>query len=380
MHICFLTGEYPTQGKSQGGIGSFVYTLAHKLVKKGISVTVIGFYDNNQELTEIEDGINIIRLPHSKWRFARFINNQHILDDKLNSICNSDNPIDILEGPELSFAFMKRKTPFKKVIRMHGGHHFFSVTLGKKPAMWRSWQEKQSFKNADCVCAVSNYVAQVTKGLLKLSCPIKTIYNPIDLKDFYQADPTKAKRHTILFVGTVCEKKGVPQLIQSLTFLINKYPDIHLNVAGRDWHSKDIPSYISMLQKEMPTELLQHVTFLGTIEHNKIPYLIESNQICVYPSHMEAMPIAWLEVLAMGKAFIGSKIGPGYEAVREGETGILCDPYSPKSIAENIAYYFDNEEEANRMGRNARRDIIERFNVDSLVKKNIEFYNYCLKK
>lgn len=378
MHICFLTGEYPTQGKSQGGVGSFVYTLAHKLVKKGISVTVIGFYDINQELTEIEDGINVIRLPQSKWRFARFINNRHILDDKLNRICNSDNPIDILEGPELSFAFMKRKTSFKKVIRMHGGHHFFSVTLGKKPAMWRSWQEKRSFKNADYVCAVSDYVAQTTKELLHLTCPIKTIYNPIELKEFYQADNSKAVKHTILFVGTVCEKKGVRQLILSLHFLIEKYPDIKLRIAGRDWRSNEISSYITMLKRDMPDELLKHVSFLGPINHSEIPQLIETSQICVYPSHMEAMPIAWLEALAMGKAFLGSKIGPAYEAVKEGHTGLLCDPYSPKSIAEKIIYYFDHEEDAITMGQNARQDVVARFNVDKLVDENISFYKSCI--
>lgn len=380
MHVCFLTGEYPTKGISQGGVGSFVYTLAHKLVENKVSVTVIGLYSIDREKTEVEDGIRIIRLPLSTRRWASFIPNTQMMRNKLIEICKSDNPIDILEGPELSFAFMRGKMSFKKVIRMHGGHHFFAVTLGKKPTIWRGWQEKQSFKNADCVCAVSDYVAQTTKDLLHLTCPITTIYNPIELNEFYQTDPTKAVRHSVLFVGTVCEKKGVRQLILSLQYLIDKYPDIQLNIAGRDWHSKEIPSYIGMLQKEMPAELLQHVTFIGSVEHNYIPKLIETAQICVYPSLMESFGIAWIEALAMGKPLVGSKIGPAYEIFKEGETGLLCDPYSPESISEKIAYFFDNETVAAEMGLKARKNIINRFGVDQLVQENIAFYKSCLNK
>lgn len=378
MHICFLTGEYPTKGMSQGGIGSFVYTLAHKLVDNNISVTVVGFYPIDNEITEFEDGIRVVRLPHSKRRWASFLQNNRILKNKLEELCQAEDPIDILEGSELSFAYMHGKKPFKKVIRMHGGHHFFAVTLGKKPAIRKSWQERQSFKNADYVCAVSDYVAKTTKELLHLTCRIPTIYNPIALDEFYQANPDYAIHHSVLFVGTVCEKKGVRQLILSLQFLIEKYPDIRLNIAGRDWHGKETVSFIGMLKKEMPAELLRHVAFLGSIEHHNIPKLIETAQICVYPSLMESFGIAWIEALAMGKPLVGSRVGPANEIFKDGQTGLLCDPYSPKSIAEKISYFFDNEDVASEMGVEARKDIIDRFSVNLLVKKNIEFYNSCL--
>lgn len=378
MHICFLTGEYPTEGLAQGGIGSFVYTLAHRLVENGVKVTVLGLYKIEKEYTEVDGGITVIRLPYSKRRFASFLYNKKVLNKELKKLGQSDYPIDILEGSELSFAFLGHKGTFKKIIRMHGGHHFFAVTLGKKPAFWRGWQERQSFKHADYVCAVSDFVANKTRELLHLTCPITTIYNPIELNEFYQANPAKAVRHSLLFVGTVCEKKGVRQLILSLQYLINKYSDIQLNIVGRDWHSKEIPSYISLLKKEMPAELLQHVIFLGSVEHKNIPKLIEAAQICVYPSLMESFGIAWIEALAMGKMLVGSKIAPAYEIFKDGETGLLCDPYSPESIAEKISYCFDNEDVATEMGLKARMDIIDRFSVDNLVHKNICFYKSCL--
>jgi glycosyltransferase involved in cell wall biosynthesis len=95
---------------------------------------------------------------------------------------------------------------------------------------------------------------------------------------------------------------------------------------------------------------------------------------------MEAMPLAWLEVLAMGKCFIGGRIGPGYEAVKENETGLLANPHDSKDIAEKILQVMNNVSFAQDLGMNARKDIIKRFSIDKLIKDNIDFYNRIIQK
>ena len=378
MHIVYLTHEYPQKGKPHGGIGSFVQVIARELVKCGHKVSVVGQGNSTSLIVENDNGVNIHRLPIPQTRFMRFIENSKNQNRKLWEI-HKNNPIDIIEGSELSFAFIDTKLPCKRVIRMHGGHHFFAVTLGKKPALWRSFQEKRSFKNATNICAVSNYVGETTRKLLKLeNRQITTIYNPIDTSKFSQADYAKIKKHQLLFVGTVCEKKGINQLIEALPFVAADFPKVYLKVVGRDWHSKDIPSYIEFLKEKYPTIISKFVSFIGAVAHEKVFDYIEEAEICVYPSHMEAMPIAWLEVLAMGKPFIGSTIGPGYEVVSEGQTGLLANPYNPKDIAEKIIFGLKNPDKMQNMGENARKDVLSRFDSDTLIEKNISFYQNCI--
>lgn len=380
MHIVYITSEYPEGTKPHGGVGSFVQTLARQIVSKGHKVTVVGIYSIDKEEVSDDNGVIVYRLPRSSAKFARFIGNSKVINQALWKI-NSSHPIDIIEGAELAFAFIDKKLPCRKVIRMHGGHHFFAVTLGKKPKFWRSWQEKQSFSNATDICAVSNFVGDTTRKLLKLKDrEVTVIYNPINIEKFYKADPTLKENGRLLFIGTVCEKKGVRQLILSLEYIIIKYPNVHLDIIGRDWTSPNCPSYIEQLKVELPSELLKHVTFVGAVQNNKIPQRIEKAEVCVYPSHMEAMPIAWLEVLAMGANFIGSQIGPGYEALQDGITGLLCDPYDPKSIADKLIYMLDNPEKAKMMGCAARKDVINRFNVQQLLQQNLDFYQRCIDK
>ena len=373
MHICFITSEFPTKGLNGGGIGSVVKFLGENLVKKNIDISVIGFYNVTSEEIEVVNNINIYRLPKSKWKFARFYDNKKCLLKKINEI-NSVNTIDIVEGSELNFAFFPKKTTYKKVIRLHGGHHFFAIELKKEPAFWRSYQEKQSFKKADNFIAVSDYVGNQTKKHLNINFNFRTIYNTVNTDKFKNNNPLEFKKNSLLFVGTICEKKGVRQLVQAIPIIKKQFPDVVLNIIGRDWKFPDGNSYIEYLKTFILDKDKNNINIIGPVPHTEVPKYLEKTDICVYPSHMEAMPIAWLEGLAMGKKVVASKIGPGLELVKDNETGLLIDPYSPEDIAEKIIEVLTNVKEAEKRAANAREDILIRFNSESIINQNIEFY------
>ena len=105
MHICFLTNEYPKAGFPHGGLGSFVKTMAEALVKNGLQVTVIGLNYTLADETESVNGVRIIRIQKSKVKgLAWYFNSKNI--SKNIATIHKKNPIDIVEGPELSLAFL----------------------------------------------------------------------------------------------------------------------------------------------------------------------------------------------------------------------------------------------------------------------------------
>ena len=272
---------------------------------------------------------------------------------------------------------MKKRKGIKFVIRMHGGHHFFALAEKRNLEWKKVWQEKKSFNKVDDIVAVSKYVSETTIKLLNLKDKkVTVIYNPIDLNKFYQSNLEKVEEHTVFFAGTIVEKKGIRQLIQSLEYLVEEYPDIKLLIAGRD---ALIPGtkeeYRPYLESFISEKIASNIHFLGMLNNKDIPKYIEKANVCCYPSHMEAMPIAWLEVLAMGKIFIASNIGPGNEAVYDKKTGILVNPFEPKEIANAIKFVFKNKSLSNNLGKAARVDVLDRFNINHIVKENIKFYN-----
>lgn len=379
IHVCYITAEYPIKELSHGGIGTFTRTLSYKLVEKGVTVSVIRLANIKEEELINDNGVNVYLIPEVKKIPFKFIWNSILINKKIKEIHSKKN-ISIIETPELGLAFVKKLKGIKLVIRMHGGHHFFTKAENR-PTEWKKvWQEKRSFKKADHILAVSKYVSEITRQLLRLDDrKIVVIYNPIDTSLFYQADENKMELHTIFFAGSIIEKKGIRQLVESLEFLVDDYPGIKLRIAGRD---ALIPGtnkpYKPVLEKSISDNIRPHIEFLGALSNFEIPMYIEKAQVCCYPSHMEAMPLAWLEVLGMGKVFIGSITGPGPETVTDNETGFLVNPYEPIAIANKIKYIFENYINAVQVGQNARKRILEEFDINNIVNKNLDYYKSIL--
>jgi glycosyltransferase involved in cell wall biosynthesis len=257
---------------------------------------------------------------------------------------------------------------------MHGGHHFFTKYENRALEKSKAFLEKKSFSKADAILAVSDFVGEETKKMLGLKLPITTIYNPIHTKNFPEAKPDTVVSNRLLFVGTVCEKKGIRQLVQAFPKVKERFPDATLQIVGRDWRFPDGRSYIDYLKTYIRTEDTEVITIVGPVAHTEIPKYISEAAVCVYPSHMEAMPLAWLEVLSMGKPFVASAIGPGFEAVKDGETGLLCNPHQPEDIVAKVIQMLEDPDKAWAMGSDARKDILQRFDVEVVLKQNIDFY------
>lgn len=375
MHICFLTGEYPHPDFPHGGVGTFIQTLGKALVKKGIKVSVVGVGFNQFDEQESDEGVEVYRLSKSSWKKFSAFDNFKRLNAKLKEIHHT-SPIDIIEGTELSFAFIKKIPGIIYLIRMHGGHHFFSISENRKINPWKGFQEKRSFRKADYVIGVSKYVSNHTLEYIDYNSKFKgVIFNPANLNRFYKANLEKTVKGRIFFAGTVCEKKGIRQLVQAMPLIKKEVPEAHLLVAGREWIFPDSGrSYLEYLKTFIHDEIRESITFLGAIPNSEIPKYIESAEVCCYPSHMEAMPLAWIEVMSMGKPFVGSKLGPGPEIVEHGKTGLLCNPLDPFDIAEKVIFMMKNPEAASKMGDAAREFAIENFDIDKIVDQNIHLY------
>jgi glycosyltransferase involved in cell wall biosynthesis len=380
MHITFLTNEYPKQGFPHGGIGTSVKVLAESLVQRGHRVSVVGVnYLSSEEV--VEDGLLAIhRLPRFNFPGLAWWVQSEKINKRLREI-HERSPIDIVEGAENSLAFIRKFNGPNFVIRCHGGHQFFSDAENKPTGGWRVFQERRSFRKADRVFGVSHHVLSKTSEFLEFEDrrgPV--IFNPVDANKFRPMTDVTPVKGRLLFFGTVCEKKGIRQLIRAMSKIKSHFPDAHLLIAGRDSIHADGGSYIENLKREIPDMLRESLEFLGAVPNEHLPRMIAEADVCVLPSHMEAMPLAWLEVLSMGKPFVAGNKGPGPEVVRDGVTGLLCNPHDPNDIADKVLQVLSNDELMRTLGENARRDVLERFDVPVVVEKYIAHYEALMAK
>ncbi len=380
MHVCFLCDEYPSG--THGGVGSFTQTLARSLVASGHSVSVTGIYPGLREATlENDRGVQVTRLPHSRVPNTGLAVNALTLRRALASI-HREHPIDVLEGQESAFARLPARFPVARVIRMHGGHHFFTTTLGDRPRFPRAWLERRSFRHADYLCAVSRFVAETTRQLLRLGdVDIEILPNPVDTSTFYPRGAELESPDSILFVGSLCEKKGIRQLIQAMPAIVASVPNAYLHVVGPDRSDpRTGRSFRAQLEELMPASLNERIVFRGAVANRVLPDVLATAAVAVYPSHMEACPVAWLEGMAMGKAIVASKTGPGPEILDDGVSGLLCDPHDPQSIADRVIALLKDAGLRNRLASAAHRRATEQFSIEAVVQRNAAFYQGCIER
>ena len=374
MHIVFITHEFPKQGIPHGGIGSFLKTHCNQLAKFGLIVTVLGIGNNKNTVIEDHGGFSVIRIgqPRKLKGFNSILNAFYVYSEikKLNR----QKPIDIIEGSELSFGLLPRIENVKYVVRLHGGHHFFAESENRGINKWKGFLEKRSFSKADAFIGVSDYVVSHTSKLLSFNNkPIEIINYPLDTS-LFAPHSVVIRRRSILFAGTVCEKKGIRQLLMAMPLIKAVHPNLQLEVYGRDSKKEGYKSYIDFLKQTLDSSCLEGVTFHGAVLHETLPKLYASAQICVFPSHMETQGLVAPEAMLMKKPVLFTELGPGPETIVPYQTGMLCNPRSPEDIAEKLIWMLNNPVECSVMGEKARLFALKKFNEEMITVKNIEFY------
>lgn len=373
MHFCFLTNEYPRPGHAHGGIGSFLKVFCPALVTSGHQVTVInGTIGARHEV--MSEGVRIIYTPFSKTRGIAWWHNYSAVNKEIEQL-HAESPVDVVEGSELSFAFLQKIPGITYIIRLHGGHHFFAEGEKRKVNVWKGFQEKRSFQKADGFIGVSDYVVKHTSKFLEISPrPVRVIMYPINLEKFVPAEFDKIVPFRIVFAGTLIEKKGIRQLIEAMPQVLAAFPKAELHVYGRDWKDVKGRSYLELLQSAIPQQISKNVIFHGPVDQKELPEIYAKANLCVFPSHIETLGLVAPEAMAMQRAVIYTLTGPGPEVLSHGQSGWLCDPHQPASIAECILEAFSDQEEMKRRAITGRERVEIQFNIQHILGQNLEFY------
>lgn len=107
---------------------------------------------------------------------------------------------------------------------------------------------------------------------------------------------------------------------------------------------------------------------------NDVCELYKSADIFVLPSYKEGFPRTVLEAMAMKIPCIVSDCEGSVEAVKDGETGLICKMKNAKDLADKITRLLDDENLAKNLAKNAYERVVKEFDERIIAKKYIEVY------
>ena len=373
MHIAFLTPEYPHPDLNRsGGLGTSIKNLAASLIQAGERVTVF-VYSQTEDKQFEDQGIKIHSIAKRKYKLAGWYLHRKFLQRYINKIILLEG-INVLEAPDWTgiTALMRFKCPL--VIRCNGSDGYFCHLDSRKQKPKNRWFEMQALKNADHILAASAFTAKLTKAIFELKNEIQVIPNSIDTELFKPVQIPEVSNR-ILYYGSVIRKKGVLELAEICNLVFKENASARLILAGND--VKDV--FTGRSTQELFIEVVKskfhnQIEFKGLLPYKAVQEEIAKASVVVLPSFAEALPMTWIEAMAMEKALVTSNIGWANEVMIDGETGYAVDPKDHQAYSDAILQLLDSETLKKRMGINARKRVTEKFATQVVVKKNLEFY------
>lgn len=168
------------------------------------------------------------------------------------------------------------------------------------------------------------------------------------------------------FLGTITDEKGIEDFVLVSNMLLKQDKNFHFIVIGDGPFLQWVKRYVEK------SKMTQQYTCSGFIE-DVTKYLGIIDILFLPTRHYEGLPLAILEAQSMGKVVITSSMGGNPEIIKNGINGFLYTELNKTAIVKRVVSLYRHRSKMVELNRQARKNIMDRFNIESQKKKFVQF-------
>jgi glycosyltransferase involved in cell wall biosynthesis len=323
---------------------------------------------------EIIDGINILDVGKEKNRFRRmFISTWKIY----KKIKNIDASVFHLHDPELIPVGLMLKRDGNKVI--FDSHEDVSKQILAKPYLNKLLLksiskiylifEKFTCNKFDYIVTATPYIRD---NFLRINHNSININNFPKIGELSNQTLWADKKDEICYIGGISINRGIQEIVEAVGILQN----IRLNLGGifiEKETRKKVSSYKGWKK-------VIELGFIDRVAVSKVLSKSKAGLVTLHPiiNYQDALPVKMFEYMIAGIPVISSDILLWKEIVEKNNCGICVNPKKSSEIAKAIKYIIEHPIEAEKMGQNGKKAILNRYNWESEEKKLITIYENIL--
>ena len=326
---------------------------------------------------ETLDSVKIIDAGASRGRFDRIRNAPGRVFTKAVQL---DADIYHLHDPELIPIGLKLKKLGKRVV-FDSHEDVPRQMLGKpylnRPIRWGIAQALRSYeawacKQFDGVIAATPFIRDKFLAINPNSIDI----NNFPLLDELASEASWAQKQPVVcYVGGIGKIRGIVEVTQAMGRVQSM---ARLQLAGQI-SERDLHQRVQVLPG------WERVDALGFVDRRGVRDVLARSMaglVTLHPviNYIDALPVKMFEYMSAGIPVIASDFPLWRDIVAGNDCGLLVDPLNSVQIAEAIDYLITHPEDAERMGRNGRNAVFERYNWPNEEKKLLGFYKRVLEK
>ncbi len=267
-----------------------------------------------------------------------------------------------LHDPELMPIGVKLKKLGKKVI--FDAHEDLPKQLISKPYLNKplrimlskafAWYERKVCCRFDAVITATPIIRDKFLTINKNTTDVNNF--PI-IGELANSAPWPDKKHEVCYVGGIAKIRGIKEIVKALG---ETSTAVKLNLAGtfseQDTY-EEVKGYAGWGK----------VRELGFLDRRGVAQVLSNSMaglVTLHPiiNYFDALPVKMFEYMAAGLPVIASDFPLWRDIVEGNQCGICVDPLKPKEIAEAIDYIVSNPKEAEKMGENGRKAVLEKYN------------------
>jgi glycosyltransferase involved in cell wall biosynthesis len=184
----------------------------------------------------------------------------------------------------------------------------------------------------------------------------------------------------LLFVGTVCERKGLIDLRDALTDIArdDSQAGTRLRVLIVGDSAQEGPGVYERVLGAYAATNLPNVEFVGAIDRLRVVDLLAKSSIFCLPSYWEGFPLSLLEAMAAETAIVATAVGDVPVMLDGGKAGILIRPGDVDGLTSAIARLARDPDERVRLGKAGRRRVESHYSYDRMIRSLWDVYSGLL--
>jgi glycosyltransferase involved in cell wall biosynthesis len=315
-----------------GGVETHVFEVARRLVRRGVSITVLTTDPSGQLLPdEVMEGIQVRRVR--AWPARR---DYYFAPDIIRLIRNDTwdlvhvQSYHTLVAPFAMWAAGLTQIPY--VVTFHGGGHssrLRTALRGPQRTMLRPLLARARRLIALAHFEIDFWSKQLGLPGDRFVC----IPNGADLPQLTRSPASpSADRQLIASVGRLERYKGHHRIVAALPYILEACPNVHLWIAGVGPYD----STLRDLAKNLKVDKHVEIRAVPASERAKMAEELSQAALVVLLSEYETHPVAVLEALTLGRpVLVAATSGLGELAERGWARAIPLDS-SPRQVADAV--------------------------------------------
>lgn len=244
--------------------------------------------------------------------------------------------------------------------------------------LWRRWMagrvdliDRRALDRVDAVFVENQWMYDL---LSRRQGRAEVLFAPPGIDtDFFRPGDRRALPPTILSVGRLSDpRKNVRLLFEAYARVVARGSDARLVLAGSSGPTAEDWAVADRL------DIRPRVTFHHRVSAERLAALYREATVYALSSDEEGLGLVILESLASATPVVATDCGGPSTSIRDGANGYLVPRGDAGALAARLAELLENPDAAGEMGREGRREAVERFSLAATGRLFLDCYDRLL--